>query len=383
MAEAKEEVKDIPHSKPVSMGDAKSLMLMMEASKMRESSSRKKRGGDYKEDSFRRHEKHNDDYIYYNLKLYNSEQDKVIPAEYMEVRTQPIIDKGNDYKFAVEKFVIPALNIPIMFLKPNQYSVSLEYNNDIFQSWVSWIPTSVLSASQYAIWSYSEIINCVNAALLDARTNLETKYPGVTQAAPFMMFNPESSLYSLLGDTKSYYPANPTGVKIYFNLRLFEKFLSFEAFQNALNSPGGTVYTLYIKDKKNNTVNYGGIDYYEMKQDFISLQNLNEFVNVVFKTFLIPVGYEQQAGGSSGNPEFVSVLTDFSPLLADPNVGNRSYLQYIPSYRRYYDITSDQPIRKIDVYIYAEYIDGSEYKLYLFPNTYLTIKFVFEKKYTT
>lgn len=355
-------------------GEVAALALM--SAQMRES-----KGGDLPQDIQQRHKAHNDDFIYYNLKLYNGDQEKIVPAEYMEVRSIPIIDKGNDYKFAVEKFIIPATNIPIMFLKPNQYSVSLEYKNTIFLSYVTWIPTSVLPADQYAIWSYSELVNCVNDALTAARNDLELKFPGTTQAAPFMMFNPETSLFSILGDTKSYTPANPTGVNIYFNTRLFEKFLCFESFQNALNSPGGTVYQIYIKDKKNNKVTFSGVDYYEMKQDFVAVQNLNEFVNVIFKTYLIPVGYEQQAGGSSGNPEFVSVLTDFSPVLSDPNVGNRSYIQYVPPYRRYYDITSDQPIRKIDVYVYVQYIDGTEFKLYLFPNTYLTIKFIFEKKY--
>lgn len=377
-----EEKKEImPVRKGITFNEGKQMLLLSEAAKLRESGVRKQRGGDLPEEIYKRHSVHNDDFIYYNLKLYNGDQTKVIPAEYMEVRTQPLIDKGNDYKFAVEKFVIPATNIPIMFLKPNQYSVSLEYKNTVFLTYVNWIPTSSIPSNQYAIWTYSELINCVNDALSTARANLESAFPGATLADPFMMFNSESALFSISGDTKSYYPANPIGTKIYFNTKLFEKFLSFEAFQYPLNTPGGTIYNIYIKDKKNNTVNYGGIDYYEMRQDFVSLQNLNEFVNVIFKTYLIPVGYEQQAGGEAGNPEFVSVLTDFSPLLSDPNVGNRSYIQYVPSYRRYYDITSDQPIRKLDVYIYVEYIDGTEYKMYMFPNTYLTIKFIFEKKY--
>jgi hypothetical protein len=326
-----------------------------------------------------------DDYIYYNLRLYNNDQKKNMSARFFETRSRPILDCASNYKLCVEKFIIPAGNIPITILKPNTYSVTLSYNGNDYQTYLQWVPNNTDPLQFGYIYSWSEIVTTVNNAFETAFTNLLAGEGPVALTAPFINYEQAVQLFSIYANTASYYPVNPLGVKVYMNTALFQWFSSWDSFAD-LDAVNGKNYLINIKNRNYvNQVTLNAINYSRMQQDFVTLQNFNIFSNILFKSSLLPINTESEASAvngsiyGNGDPNFVSVVTDFSPTLSDSNISNRSYVQYIPQVRRWYNLTSNEILQKLDIVIYWQEIDGTEHQLFLTPNTFLSIKLLFQK----
>ena len=64
------------------------------------------------------------DYVYYNVRI-DSKSGKG-RAEFNETRVQPILDDPSKYELTIERFYVPAVDIPIMIFKDNYYSITLE-----------------------------------------------------------------------------------------------------------------------------------------------------------------------------------------------------------------------------------------------------------------
>lgn len=326
------------------------------------------------------HEGHNDDFLYYNIRQYNSDLTKSVPVSVNFSRNQVFIDKVDDYKFTVEKFVIPSTNIPILMLTPNKYSVTLSYGGDDYQTFLVWNSNNPDPELQYYVWTYNEFLVSLNNALLASYNALLVAHPGVTTAVPFMLFNPVTQLFTLYAKVGEYYPQTIGGVKISFNTKLFYLYQSFENISNGFNASNGANFTISIVDRKTNTEVISATSYYAMSQDFITLAQFNEFISIVFETNMFPVRSEYVAS-DTGNSEIIKVLTDFNPVLFDENISNRTYLQYIPTLHRWYDMTSSNSLTNVDIYVFWTTADGTKYPLKLFPGDYLTIKLQFRKKH--
>ncbi len=196
------------------------------------------------------------DHIYYNMILTNNTSD-AIPAKFSQTRTEPILEKADDYYVSVVRFFIPSGSIPIFQFKANSYSVTLSYTYNsieyLAQAFVeNPVYTTYNTETSYDntqdVYSYKAFIDMINTALENAlnratnglRALVEAKGGTLTSNAPYLVYDPSNELLTLYADS-AFYQQNPVYkpfqtplniIYIWFNTNLYKKFPSFPAFYN-------------------------------------------------------------------------------------------------------------------------------------------------------
>src|SRR5579872_4024799 len=98
------------------------------------------------------------------------------------------------------------------------------------------IPSAVTVGDAYLVFSVQEFIDQVNAAFLEAFTNLVAANPGFPAAnAPYVFFNPVTQLFGIVCEQGAFYPNNLSGAQIYMSpllFRFFQNFISGEFVPN-------------------------------------------------------------------------------------------------------------------------------------------------------
>jgi len=364
----------------------------------------------------------NNDKIYYNIEIANpvSNNKDFEVATYVENRVQSILDVPEDYYLTIASFEIPGSSIPILIcpIQLNQanpnlsiYSVCLNYNNvDYFQNIIFQTSSPFLpifppntprwsnNDPYYWIYSYQWFMNLVNDALFNAYTALNIANPGVFPSSAQLLFNAQTSLFSLIVP----FDFAALGVGLYMNNELYQLFNSFPALNFGANQINGKDKQIIFSTDANYIYNppfatniisttvglnqvFPTILYYLVPEEFVSLQYWNSFKNIVFTTGTIPIKNEYVPGPDqtqSGQANFLPILTSFTPTLSSAG-DSRSQLQYYPQGPyRLINLTGTTPLNKFDVSIYWQDIESNLYPILILPNQFALIKFLFIKKST-
>jgi hypothetical protein len=346
--------------------------------------------------------KHKDDIdnVYYNVRIRNTTLALYKPAVYSVNRVAPILEKPDEYEMAVVRFSVPSTNIPIMLFGEQPYDpitnpsskvdkliISMSFDGAVVEKPLLYQPVASADSSidalyGPAIWSYQQFIDMINVALKSCFDDLKALKPlAPPTIAPNMIYNPVTELCSLyaeqLYDTgnPALPPAPPATIKVFFNNALHAYFPSLQTFEQEDLEP--QAFQLLIKNNFNNSATISGTPYYYMEQEYRTLELWNDFNNIVFETNSIPVEPEFQPTEKDVSRR---LITDFEPV---ENINNRQKLQYFGvGWKRYYDLKSAYPLRRIDLNIYWEDNEGKLYPIYISYDEALTIKILFRKKHT-
>tara|TARA_R110002126_G_scaffold45043_3_gene127925 strand:- start:259 stop:1218 length:960 start_codon:yes stop_codon:yes gene_type:complete len=314
------------------------------------------------------------DNVYYNIRI-NSETSQG-RAFYDENRVAPILNNPSEYELAIERFRIPATDIPIFIWKGDDYfKVTMSYNGIDVTEPLVFIPNiSVPDTYGDAIWNYQELIDILNVALSNAYTAINIASPGSSPTeAPFLTYDADTQLLTF--NAEQLYDTNgvPT-IDIYFNSPLYLLVPSFQTFSNSQIPL--KEYQIIVKNNLNNITTIGGKAYYSTKQEYNTLSLWNDLVSIAFETDSVPVSAEKQ--GDQKNV-VKRIMTDFEPL---EDINNRQAFQFYPQGPlRFYDMNSIYPLSRIDLKVYWVDKNDKSYPIFINENEVLTVKILFRKKY--
>lgn len=243
-----------------------------------------------------------DSHVYYNAVITNTSTTNDMKASFQEFRSDPIIDRPEDFHLSIVRFSIPGEYIPIFIASiqagpspygsnsdPNKtnYSVTLSYYSDDgktvsatdAQQYVQFVPqdahsstptrwdaTGVLLNNQYySVYSYQAFLDMINIALSTAFANLLIAVGGPVGVvtAPFFIYDPNTQLIKLVAE-KGYAPpaSTTTGyVHIYTNALLSSFLETFQQQYYNFNSTNGKDVQYIVKNNGVNTytLNFGPI----------------------------------------------------------------------------------------------------------------------------
>lgn len=371
------------------------------------------------------------DNIYFNIEINNilksGTENNQIPAQYFENTSQSILTDPSKYYLTIARFSVPGSAIPIFIMdiindQPNPnltpYIICLSYNGvdypqniiyyplNNFTAPTTAVPQQQITNGYYYVYSYYHMIDMINIAFASSFNAMKTANPSAPPTQPpFVTYDPESQLISLVVQKEYYYNGITPTVDIYINANLLNTYLeSIAANFYGYNQPNGKDFKFVIDLKYNNgypSDNSGKSinkyytpgttfsdlpDYLSYVQEYSMIQYWNSFKNIVFISGTIAVQGEyipQKINSnisSQGAVAFRPILTDFQPSLETPGAG-RTIMQYFPQGPyRLVDLVSTQPMNKIDISIFWQDKDDDLWPIYLNTNQSASVKLLFIRK---
>lgn len=367
-----------------------------------------------------------DDLIYYNINITNPNTNDPInstflsvPCIFSETRTQPILNKPDDYVMSVIRFSLPGANIPLFIFPvipnpddPNDINfssltVSISYMTEHsgkvhlvynpHQNITPPSPTKAFNTQQsylyYSVYNYQDLIDMYNVAIQTAFESITT--PEGAQA-PYFQFNASLERIELVAQQAFYdqqSALNP--IYLYINYLGIRFFIGLNVQSNGNNLSSGEDYTFIVENTYNNWYNPSWIipnpsespKYLIMQGEFNALTYWNDLSSVVFMSGMIPVRPEltpninNNTTGIQGNANRVRLVTDFIPNIGEQAGDITSKYVYNPSAEyRIINLTSQAPLTDVDIAVKWQDANNNLFDIFLLPGQVCTIKIVFIKK---
>ena len=318
----------------------------------------------------------NNSHVYFNIREnYNAET----TFDFNANRVDDILENPSEYEMGISRFSIPSIGIPVLFNTPNKYYIRIILDGDTFyrdevQFPVNTSDPNPLYPPYFGVWSYSEIATGITTSLKTLHDIIKLEQPTFlpTKECSFT-FDPITKLFSLYAQD-DYGASN---IKVQFNHNLFNILNSFQSYSSVTPPDLFPYHQIIIKDNGNNGTTYGGGGYI-MTQQYSTLSQMSILDKIVFETNSLPINPELTL---SQNNETVIAIDDFY-IVRDIN---DSYtIQFAPvGPILYTDLTSSDPLRRIDIAISWIDNDGNKHKLVGDTNNPLSVKFEFRKKIAT
>ena len=342
------------------------------------------------------------DNVYYNVVARNVEYDLpwVNTFKFNTMTDEPIIENPYNYyltiwRFSIPTYFIPEIQVPpqINQLNPNlsEFSVTLEYDGNISQEFIIYVANNTISPPTgtineldrsnpyYFMFSYQQFLFIMNTALSLAFTNLAAKPVG--SLAPYMVYDSNERLFSLICEKAFYDLTLALPIKIYINFPLYKLFTGFPVIFTDLNQ--GRDIQFDVEDYLNNSYQIPNTSpifpptLFEIKQNTPSIPNWSPFKSLIFLSNLLPIKPEYT---SLSGDSFIPLLADFEPL-KQTSSDLQTNIQFFPQGPlRLVDLQSKSPIYKIDLNI--KWIDqyGEPQDIIIPTGDNLSVKIAFLKK---
>lgn len=296
-----------------------------------------------------------------------------IPFVYKATTSEVIVENPSEYYLSVVRFQLPGQLIPLFFNVGYNGGTTLPFANTTFRSVTLTLgasnqqrfliytpqdltipvptpPIDQYNIQYYAMRSYQQYVDQINVALASAFAALPPPVLVPALVAPYMTYDPDTQLFSLFADQRFV----AQGIHIFMNTDLYNSFLpSFDTVFNGSDQPFGKDYEILIKDNKNNSVTIGAINYYQMKQEFKSINNINQFRTIVLTVNNIPIRYETTPSTRQNNSvqtNSLNILTDFIPALTNTAGELQTQIVYYPTAEyRLIDVVGDSGVNELEI----------------------------------
>jgi hypothetical protein len=336
--------------------------------------------------------RNSEDNIYVSVRIQN-DTDAQIDATLQTTLQDPFLSENAGlYEGAVVNFSLPVDLVPILIVDPlpgavdasTTLSITFEYLGVNVRKYVQYIPPNDIiskTAEYYSIFNYSHMVELINNTFLSCFT--ASTLPIGCTAAPYMIFNPTTGLFSIIAQT-SYGPSS--GVKIYFNRKLWQLFDGFHSKLLTLptnNSDGRAHQIIIMSNYQNNiTIPTGapgaGSAAYIMTQDFSSLLGWNSIKSIIIISNIGLREEIQQSISLNGKILNEATIAEFpiDGIRAEDRV-----IVYEPSALRYHDVTTnDKTTSNLNIAFWMVDKKANKYRVYINPGDMAQVKFNFRKK---
>jgi hypothetical protein len=393
----------------------------------------------------------NSTHIYYNVNVSNdysgwdiSSNGQIMPVAtnnknyqlvFNQSRQQPYIVNPSEYYLSILRFTIATPSLPVFMCQPitgqadvnkTVYAITLVNSLGVLSTKnIEWqpddtsvpIPTGIVDNSwqlnpYYYCHSFNHMINLINNAFRWFRTSGFLANPTLE---PYIYLDSSSNLCTVAGNVNVYRTdlgggflndLGETGVKIYFNIELYNLFSSLKAmYYGALGPAIGADYQLimdtgtdeayantqpYITNIIQN-INSASNDVYN-RQEYNTLPLWTPVTKIVFRTTLLnvvpdivgtPVVYENgnnNINNGKQNTDILNIMIDYSVALVK-GTEMRPYIYYEPlGEYRLTELYGNQPINSMDIAVFWKDSFGNLHPFYLDIGAAATIKILFRKK---
>lgn len=349
-------------------------------------------------------EKHSEDISYFNLTLTNNQKVST-PASVIVNLPADFLPPKEEYMCSIDRFLISGYSIPYFIFKDDpitgisNYYVTLVYNSTTTVTKnLSYSSISIQSNNNFirnGIFSYQQFALIINEALSAAFSDLQIAVNPALNAAtkPYVVFNTDNQKYQIYAE-KQYFDENqPNTVTMFYNSDLYYFFNNYLIQFISENSVDKKDFRIAIRDMggNSNIKTISGKDYYVMDQEYSNTNSMIEPQLISIKSVTLGVKPELTVPSNTNSSNLVN--NDFSQgsipidnVIADfaPNFGNdpsqwRSWLTYLPAYRREHYRSALPDSKSIDISVFWSNPLNQENKFYIEPNGSMNIKFAFTK----
>jgi hypothetical protein len=313
----------------------------------------------------------NDNNIYYNVEIRNNTTE-AIPAVFSENRVKTILEQPDKWEAAVVRFSIPSDSLKIFKFVDGSMNVTLrdQQTNANFTRDLIWIPQSLEPGSR-DVFSYNSIVIMLNNALSLAFGALKSANPGsVGTVPPFFTLNSATGLFEMY--TEKIWNG-PTGILLSSNFKMFSLLEGFSTFAEYGTIDPNSVYTYNQINTEVNTVSISGVDYLKTLSEYSTIASWSDLSKIEIASN-VPVRAELIGGTSDITSR---IFTDFIPNVS---VNNRESFQYIPAQFRWYDMTSNYPLTRMDLTVRYRYLDDTTETMQISPGEAVSVKILFRRK---
>lgn len=358
----------------------------------------------------------------YNI-LTPSKGSGTIQAAYDATLNVPLVARASDYYLSIIRFAVPQNTIPITICEiiPNQanplltpYILGISYQgidypaNVIFSSQSSSlippiqnVPNEQVITPYYYIYSYTNLLQMFNYALLKAYT--DAGLTPIPSPPAFFYLDSGTQLIHLVVPPSFAGVDNPINSipYIYFNTAMLRFLDGFPLFNFGTDMPNGKDYKIsltnsnifpfppYGNDYKfnNPTVNNNYVPesvvpavlYYNIPQDFSTLTYWNSVSKILFTSNTLGTLGEVDPG-TNGVSTSLPILTDFDVQLEN-GTNSHETVYYTPSSQyRLVDLTTNDAIQRIDLKVFWQDTNANIYPLELEPFSSISVKIAFLNK---
>lgn len=355
------------------------------------------------------------DDIYYNVSMTNNNTGSnnfSVPAIYTANKTMPILNKSDDYYCSICAFSIPLDNVPLTVCPvlttggnsnttPMIIGIRDFTNNVYYPQNLIWTPElheypqviQVGSLAQivspyYYMYNIVTMINMFNTALALA----VTAYNVATLSAlsiPIFVYNPVSTLVSLVAKLSDWVTTSPQSVGIYVNTVGYN-FLDSIPVQSYTNtSIGGTpdlVFKIFydgLNGYPSNSAYPANPTYISMSMNYPTLYLWASLRKIIITSSSLPLNFEQTPTINNLNPDnynTINIVADFIPQNDITGATRQIAFYSVSGQYRLIDLLSSTYLNKIQLEIFWQDINQNLYPLFISQNQEATIKLIFTRK---
>lgn len=332
------------------------------------------------------------DNVYLDVQLANDTPNIAI-AQYTTTRSNPIVDKADDYYLSVVKFEIPNNDIPLFIFKNNTYAVTMVNAGVSYRQTLSYTsPPGNLPGAIYAIQTFLDSLNeaiaiasgfvgipvdAIPKVFLDRNNQLQgIRFPGTTNPGAAPIDNWTSPSIGI----------EPTWA-MWMNWELFYFFQTMQVYFTGNFDPvDGRAYRIIVKNNFDGnfldpaTLAPGAYGNYTMTQETPLLSLYISVFSLIIASTLLPVNAELISFKRDSQSATFNTIADFNPGQVANYSDNFTPYLYNPAFYRLVDLNSATPLNKLDFQIFYTDADGNIQPLYLLPSQRMSIKFIFVKK---
>jgi len=228
----------------------------------------------------------------------------------------------------------------------------------------------------YYVYTYSHIVYLFNNMVTACYNGLADQVGGsFTAACPFLDYDSGSGLFSMYFDTEG------ETFTMSFDANLYAMFYGFYFRNNN---------QLVVNNNGLNSVTIGDKTFTKVTQDMVSTSSWSPIQSLVFTTNSMPIVSEQNTlplnltdtnlnSQSSVYQKFNKIITDIS-LPVDRSSDWRNFIPYAPTFPRYVNFSSSDPLRTLDITLSFQDKNSGHLIPCRIPNGgNISIKFCFER----
>lgn len=342
-----------------------------------------------------------DDIIYYNFEVSNPADNKdTVDLTFDVNRVEPILDVSSDYEYAVERFSCPS-SFPIYIEDQDLFPLNirlaryeydedggkvLEYATDDFTVDVNRLDAIPNNPNfiQNGVYDYQALTNAIKNTLSACVVQYLANNPGVTSIRdPYMRYFPKSGNFTL------YAPIKVAGTDIEYDLAGFPELVpGYKAveiqFSNALAKLFNGLYQWYADDGRQTMIirttfgtspeNFQGNLYLFNTTQWDVRPEMEQFKKILFLTDSVPVRDEL-----IGEQRSQTQRQLFDYVISN-RLNNNDQINFFPQYLKWNNLESNTEMRRINMRVFLQYINGQLYPLKLQPGDNFSAKLVFKKK---
>jgi hypothetical protein len=369
-----------------------------------------------------------DSHIYFNITLINN-TGAANPAQYAELRSDPLLINPEDYHMSIERFSIPTIMVPLdinsCFSTPGSSvfgntklgnSVTIAYSGAYSQVYFGTgsmgnfpdytgsvpYPIGITQSSQLSFNYYQSVCDIFNNSISSAETNMKSQRAMYNaDFTPFFTYDNSQSIFRI--NTPRQYDVNlgSTAPQLWVNNVAYLKINSIPAMANnqpIMPNPTGCDYQIKCRNAGGPASgNINGLTLLSIPnsltggvfitgnsnpQEFNNLANLNTMNTLQLLTNDIPVtpqGINNQSAGTLSDQSAL-IFTNFGTITSQGSDIRNFANFFVQGERRLIDLQGNDPLRKLSFNLY--WADSAQHltQVYIPPYYSVDVLVLFIKK---